>query len=179
MSESTEPKSSMGASMGGPKPADADTARARGRILYESSADDRLPDPRDRNKPLGMYLDFAERAAWMFTRLSARERASVADFPTIVSMVLCLVGFALWQIALGPIQLADLWPISSSYAQTPGEQFNPKPYIQAAIFCALFATLVLSVWVSFFGRNTKNINAASTTSKMLLVFFIGAATKFL
>jgi hypothetical protein len=60
-----------------------------------------------------------------------------------------------------------------------GGGLDIRTVINALIFAVLFVTFLSSLWVTYFGKNPSANELASTVSKTLLGFFVGAATSFL
>jgi hypothetical protein len=107
-------------------------------------------------------------------------RLKLSDPETLVSQVVCLAMFGVWWFLLPRLHFGDVALISQAFAAPAGTiGFDPKPWIHMAIFVALFATFVVSIWVNYFSKSEKAADQAGTVSKTLLGFFIGAATNYL
>jgi hypothetical protein len=117
----------------------------------------------------------------LYVKLSAGDRFRTTDVSTLISYGGCIVAFVMWWLLLPPLRMADISVISSAFAAdgVGVGGVDPKVIINIAIFAGLLLTFVASVWVSFFGKSDKAIDAGSTTAKTLLGFFIGAGTKYL
>lgn len=129
------------------------------------------------NNAVGKYLAAAKIAEASYSELSALERVRVTDFFTLSTYTGCLVGFVSWWFLMPPLRLAELF-VGSAWAADVASG-DPKNIIFWGIFGVLFATLIVSIYVTYFGKDARAADAASGTSKMLLGFFIGAGSKYL
>jgi hypothetical protein len=120
-------------------------------------------------------------AAETFVRLSPLQRFRLANLDTLVAQSVSLVGFVTWGSMLPLKRAAAVFGVSPAYAQSgePPPVLDPRPYIQMAIFAALFVIFLLSIWVNYFGKNPDSAQRADTVAKALLGFFIGASTNYL
>jgi hypothetical protein len=131
--------------------------------------------------PVDKFNAVRRMAGDLYVKLSAGDRFTTTDVSTLVSYGGCIVAFVMWWLVLPPLRMADISVISSAFAAdgVGVGGVDPKVIINIAIFAGLLLTFVASVWVSFFGKSDKAIDAGSTTAKTLLGFFIGAGTKYL
>jgi hypothetical protein len=125
--------------------------------------------------------EYEVRAADTFVKLSPSQRFRLTSFDTQVAQFVCLVGFVTWASTLPFKHAAATFSVSPAYAQTGGPPavLDPRPYIQIAIFAALFGIFLLSIWVNYFGKNPDSAERADTVAKALLGFFIGASSNYL
>jgi hypothetical protein len=120
-------------------------------------------------------------AAELFVKLSPLQRFRLANLDTLVAQFVSLIGFVTWGSMLPLKHVAAVFGVSPAYAQSNGPPavLDPRPYIQMAIFAALFVIFLLSIWVNYFGRNPDSAQRADTVAKALLGFFIGASSNYL
>jgi Ca2+/Na+ antiporter len=130
---------------------------------------------------LDQFRDSVNSALVLYSRLPARLRFRVTEPSTLYSQAMVFAGFVVWGVQLfRPLARFGLLLVSPAYAaDSVASGPTPKDLIHFGIFVALFITYGLSIYVQYFGKNTKAVDSAGTVSKTLLGFFIGAATNYL
>jgi hypothetical protein len=124
------------------------------------------------------YRHRLAKAEESYFSLNFIQRVMVTPPSTAIALIVNLCWFAAWAALLPSGQhLVDLLLPPAYAADISG--IDIRPVINFLIFAVLFFTFVISIWVTYFGKNTNAHELAGTVTKTLLGFFVGAATNFL
>jgi hypothetical protein len=112
--------------------------------------------------------------------LSFTQRVSVTAPTTVIAIFVDIICFAAWGGLLmnKRVNLVGLL-FPPAYAAADLGGIDIRTTINGLIFAVLFVTFLTSLGVTYFGKNPKANELANTVAKILLGFFVGAATSFL